>query len=62
MAGVIAWGERGIEEECGEAEGPWGRHPRATLVLHIYREVIHHGAEIATLRDLYRASNAATII
>lgn len=23
------------------------------LVLHIHREVIHHGAEIALLRDLY---------
>jgi hypothetical protein len=62
VAGVTAWGERGIEEVCGEAEGPWARHPRATLVLHINREVIHHGAEIATLRDLYRASNAATLV
>jgi hypothetical protein len=26
----------------------------AELVLHIHREVIHHGAEIALLRDLYR--------
>jgi hypothetical protein len=25
----------------------------AALVLHINREVIHHGAEIALLRDLY---------
>jgi hypothetical protein len=25
----------------------------ATLVLHINREVIHHAAEIALLRDLY---------
>jgi hypothetical protein len=25
----------------------------AELVLHINREVIHHGAEIALLRDLY---------
>jgi hypothetical protein len=24
------------------------------LVLHINRETIHHGAEIALLRDLYR--------
>jgi hypothetical protein len=24
------------------------------LVLHINREAIHHGAEIALLRDLYR--------
>ena len=27
----------------------------AALVLHIHREVIHHGAEIALLRDLYGA-------
>jgi hypothetical protein len=26
----------------------------ADLVLHINRETIHHGAEIALLRDLYR--------
>jgi hypothetical protein len=26
----------------------------AALILHIHREVIHHGAEIALLRDLYR--------
>jgi hypothetical protein len=25
----------------------------AALVLHINREVIHHGAEVALLRDLY---------
>lgn len=27
--------------------------PRLDLALHINREVIHHGAEIALLRDLY---------
>jgi hypothetical protein len=26
----------------------------AALVLHVNREVLHHGAEIALLRDLYR--------
>jgi hypothetical protein len=26
----------------------------ATLVLHINREALHHGAEIALLRDLFR--------
>jgi hypothetical protein len=28
----------------------------AELIAHISREVMHHGAEIALLRDLYRAS------
>lgn len=30
------------------------RVERAELVLHINREMLHHGAEIALLRDLYR--------
>jgi hypothetical protein len=29
-------------------------HSMAELVLHINREMLHHGAEIALLRDLYR--------
>ena len=37
----------------GPAEGPFAEEPMATLVLHINREVIHHAAEIALLRDLY---------
>jgi hypothetical protein len=40
---------------CGPAEGPFADYPMAALVLHINREVIHHGAEVALLRDLYRA-------
>lgn len=39
----------------GEAEGAWADHPMIELVLHINREAIHHLAEIALLRDLYRA-------
>jgi hypothetical protein len=30
----------------------------ASLVLHINREAVHHGAEIALLRDLFRARPA----
>ncbi|GGC92229.1 hypothetical protein GCM10011512_19130 [Tersicoccus solisilvae] len=37
----------------GPAEGPFAESPMLALVLHINREVIHHGAEIALLRDLY---------
>ena len=42
----------------GPAEGPWAAHPMAALVLHISREVIHHGAEVLLLRDLYRAGGS----
>lgn len=44
----------------GSPEGPYGEMPYATLVLHLNRELFHHGAEIALLRDLYRASNGGT--
>jgi hypothetical protein len=53
-AGVAGLGTEGLARACSPAEGPWAAAPMATLVLHINREVIHHGAEIALLRDLYR--------
>ena len=53
VAGVRSLGAEGLARPCGPAEGPWAQAPLAALVLHINREVIHHGAEIALLRDLY---------
>lgn len=52
-AGVRGLGQEGLARPCGPTEGPFAEHPMAELVLHIHREVIHHGAEIALLRDLY---------
>ena len=52
-AGVLALDEGGLARPCGEAEGPYAAEPLAALVLHINREMIHHGAEICLLRDLY---------
>ena len=49
-----------LARPCGPAEGPFAAYPMAALVLHINREVIHHGAEVALLRDLYRARTAAS--
>ncbi|MDY6999968.1 MAG: DinB family protein, partial [Actinomycetota bacterium] len=51
-------GVAGLHDErlflpLGPAEGPWSEKSMVDLVLHINREVIHHGAEIALLRDLY---------
>ena len=54
VQGVRGLGEDGLSEPCGPSEGPFAQEPKATLVLHINREAIHHAAEIATLRDLYR--------
>lgn len=53
-AGVDALDDAGLARAVGPAEGPYAEHPMATLILHINREVIHHGAEVALLRDLYR--------
>lgn len=53
VTGVKAWGDDGLAAECGPSEGHWSNHSRAGLVAHINREVIHHGAEIALLRDLW---------
>ena len=56
--GVAGLGTEGLSRPCGPAEGPYAEAPLATLVLHIHREILHHGAEIALLRDLYRAGAA----
>ena len=50
---MLGLDDAGLAEPCGPAEGPYAEESMATLVLHINREVIHHGAEIALLRDLY---------
>lgn len=51
--GVRTLDDAALWRPVGPAEGPWAEHPMADLVLHVNREVIHHGAEIALLRDLY---------
>jgi DinB superfamily len=52
-SGARALTSDALAAPCGPAEGPYADVPMATLVLHINRETIHHGAEIALLRDLY---------
>ena len=44
---------RPVRGRAGRQEGPYADYPMADLVLHINREAIHHGAEIACIRDLY---------
>ncbi len=56
IKGARGLGAGGLARPCGPAEGPFADRPMAALVLHIHREAIHHGAEIALLRDLYRGS------
>ena len=56
VAGVRGLDEAALAEPVGPAEGPYAELPYAALVLHINREAIHHLAEVALLRDLYRGA------
>lgn len=51
--GVRSWSAEDLLVPVGPAEGPWAASSRATLVAHINRELIHHLAEVALLRDLF---------
>jgi DinB superfamily len=56
IAGVRGLDPAGLSRPCVPSEVQNGNPadlPLVSLVLHISREVIHHGAEIALLRDLY---------
>ncbi|VEG45199.1 DinB superfamily [Mycolicibacterium flavescens] len=57
IGGVRGLCDEDLNRPCGPAEGPYADHPLIALVLHINREFIHHGAEIACLRDLYAHTN-----
>lgn len=58
--GLVEAGEAGLWEPIGDRE--WDipqmqlgtNDPVIGLVLHVHREVMHHGAEVCLLRDLYR--------
>ena len=53
VAGVKGLTDERLSAPVGPAEGGFADEPMIVLVLHINREMIHHGAEIALLRDLY---------
>ena len=47
--------DAGLEEKLGPVAGPFADANKADFVVHMLDEFIHHGAEIALLRDLWRA-------
>ncbi len=53
IEGIRGWSDDDLAQPVGEAEGPYAELPRADLVAHIHRELIHHLSEVALLRDLY---------
>ncbi len=54
-SGLDGLGEDGMWRELGDDWGPYAKDSWGSLVLHAQDEVSHHGAEVALLRDLYRA-------
>jgi hypothetical protein len=50
-----------LSEKIGPVGGMYADYSRTSYVLHILDEVIHHSAEIALLRDLYRATRGQRI-
>ena len=51
-----AMDEATLAVPLGPGAGPWAADDRASFVLHILDELTHHAAEVALLRDLYRAT------
>ncbi len=51
--GVASWSEEQLLDLLGPTWGPFANHSNLDLLLHAMREVVHHTAEIALLRDLY---------
>jgi len=58
-AGVRRLHADALAQPCGEPGHE--SDPMAALVLHINREMLHHGAEIALLRDLYAWRSGPTL-
>ena len=58
MSGVATLGDEGMARAVGPAEGPYAEIPYGTLVLHLNREAIHHGAKMALLHDMYTRRTA----
>lgn len=57
--GVAGLGQEGLRQRCREPH--FESSSMAGLILHIHREIIHHGAEIALLRDLYAWGGPGTV-
>jgi hypothetical protein len=51
--------EESLAEPIGPVGGPYGDDTRRSFVLHVLDELIHHGAEVALVRDLWAAHHPA---
>ena len=49
--------ESSLAEPIGPVGGPYADSTRRAFVLHVLDELIHHGAEVALVRDLWAATS-----
>lgn len=56
---IVALDDEGLARPLGPKGAFFGEDPMAALIVHVNREVMHHGGEICLLRDLYRDRSAA---
>ena len=54
-AGLNAQGPDRLFDKLGPSYGPYAESTFLGLMLHVIDELVHHGAEVALLRDLYRS-------
>ena len=59
-AHLAALDDAALAAPLGPSAGPYAQDSHQALVLHALDEVIHHGAEIGVVRDLYRTSARGT--
>jgi hypothetical protein len=52
-SGMVAFPEERWHEALGPNFGPYADDANLDLALHVLDEVVHHGAEVGVLRDLY---------
>ena len=52
LAGLDAMGDD-VNRPIGPAFGPYAEANHVDLALHALREMVHHGAEIGVVRDLW---------
>jgi hypothetical protein len=50
--------EESLDTAVGPVGGPYADSTRRAFVLHVLDELIHHGAEVALVRDLWAARQA----
>ncbi|GAA1775043.1 DinB family protein [Luedemannella helvata] len=58
---LAATTEESLVVPLGPAAGPYAEATRRAFVLHILDELIHHGAEVAMMRDLYAATGGQAL-